>query len=164
MIIRVSFYSGKACNFPAFFLASPEHRLFLRPLFCPVGLCLEVSIDVFSHFRLSQTACGMEFRQIEKKRGMRRKFTALVFKINLAIVALSSWIAVADETPNEVPRITKKEVRELLVNLNVVITDVRSNEAWDTSELKIKGAVREDPKTVDSWMEKYPKNKILVFY
>jgi hypothetical protein len=30
--------------------------------------------------------------------------------------------------------------------------------------LKIKGAVREDPKQVSSWIDKYPKDKLLVLY
>jgi rhodanese-related sulfurtransferase len=30
--------------------------------------------------------------------------------------------------------------------------------------VKIKGAVREDLEKVDTWMNKYPKDKTLVFY
>jgi|GEM_PF-5377617 len=29
---------------------------------------------------------------------------------------------------------------------------------------KIKGALREDPKTIDEWASKYPKNKTIIFY
>ena len=35
---------------------------------------------------------------------------------------------------------------------------------WAPSNTKIKGAIREDPPKVSSWMEKYPKDKTLVFY
>jgi len=35
---------------------------------------------------------------------------------------------------------------------------------WTGSDLKIRGAVREDPLAVDSWANKYPKDKTLVFY
>ena len=47
---------------------------------------------------------------------------------------------------------------------DVIIIDVRTNFAWETSELKIMGAVREDPNNVNSWISKYPKDKTLVFY
>ncbi len=64
----------------------------------------------------------------------------------------------------EVPRITKEEVRGMLGDPNVVIIDVRISRDWEGSELKIKGAVREDPIDVSSWIEKYPREKTLVFY
>ncbi len=47
---------------------------------------------------------------------------------------------------------------------DVIIIDVRTDFAWQTSELKIMGAVREDPNNVNSWISKYPKDKTLVFY
>jgi hypothetical protein len=35
---------------------------------------------------------------------------------------------------------------------------------WADSDLKIKGAVREDPKVFESWANKYPKDKTIVLY
>ncbi len=64
----------------------------------------------------------------------------------------------------EPPRIAKEEVRGMLGNPDVVIIDVRLGGAWDRSDLKIKGAVREDPNNLTSWMDKYPRDKTLVFY
>ncbi len=91
---------------------------------------------------------------------MRRKPTVLAITLSLAIVVTFSWMAMAEE----VPRITKEEVEEMLDNPGTTIIDVRTDKAWDGSELKIKGAVREDPRDVNSWMDKYPKDKTLVFY
>jgi rhodanese-related sulfurtransferase len=61
-------------------------------------------------------------------------------------------------------RITKEEVKPMLGGSELVIIDVRSALDWDKNELKIKGALREDPEMVSTWMAKYPKDKTLVFY
>jgi rhodanese-related sulfurtransferase len=61
-------------------------------------------------------------------------------------------------------RITKEEVKPMLGGPELVIIDVRSALDWDKNEFKVKGAVREDPETVSTWMGKYPKDKTLVFY
>jgi rhodanese-related sulfurtransferase len=65
---------------------------------------------------------------------------------------------------NDVPRVTKEELREQMDEPDLVIIDVRAESDWKGSNVKIKGAVREDPKKVESWMNKYSKEKILVFY
>jgi hypothetical protein len=69
-----------------------------------------------------------------------------------------------DATAQEVPRITKEELRAMLDSPDLVIIDDRTGTDWDASEFKIKGAVREDPTKVDKWASKYPKDKPLVFY
>ena len=79
-------------------------------------------------------------------------------------IAVFSWILTMTALAEEVPRITKEELKGMLGNPNVVIIDVRANVDWVGSGLKIKGAVREDPRKLNSWMDKYPKDKTLVFY
>jgi rhodanese-related sulfurtransferase len=64
----------------------------------------------------------------------------------------------------EVKRITKEEVKSMLSDPSVVIVDVRTEGDWKADKFKIKGAVREDPNQVKSWMSKYGKDKTLVFY
>jgi rhodanese-related sulfurtransferase len=65
----------------------------------------------------------------------------------------------------KVPRITKEELKSLLGNPDVIILDVRLKEEWKESKWKIPGAVREDPKKdINTWADKYPKDKTLVFY
>jgi rhodanese-related sulfurtransferase len=64
----------------------------------------------------------------------------------------------------EVPRISKEDLKELLGRPDVVIVDVRTGSDWNDSPVKVKGAVREEPDKVDSWIEKYPKDKTLVLY
>jgi len=80
--------------------------------------------------------------------------------VSLAVVGVFAWAARADE----VPRITKEELRNLLGIPDVIVLDVRTGASWKEDKLKIKGAVREDPKEVSSWAPKYPKDKTLVFY
>jgi len=63
-----------------------------------------------------------------------------------------------------VPRIPKEEVKSLLGKPDIFIVDVRADRDWTDSDLKIKGAIREDPQTIESWANKYPKDKTLVFY
>jgi rhodanese-related sulfurtransferase len=64
----------------------------------------------------------------------------------------------------EVKRITKEEVKEMLGSPDLIIIDVRQSLDWEKNELKIKGAVREDPDGPTTWIEKYPKEKTIVFY
>ena len=64
----------------------------------------------------------------------------------------------------EAPRMTKDTLRARLGDPNLFIIDVRYGKDWTESDLKIKGAVREDPEAFDSWANKYPKDKTLVFY
>jgi rhodanese-related sulfurtransferase len=64
----------------------------------------------------------------------------------------------------EAPRMTKDELKAMLGSPDLVIIDVRIQKNWEESDVKIKGAVREDPEAFDSWAKKYPKDKTLVFY
>jgi len=64
----------------------------------------------------------------------------------------------------DTPRMTKDELKARLNNPDLLIIDVRYGKDWTDSDLKIKGAVREDPEAFDSWANKYPKDKTLVFY
>jgi rhodanese-related sulfurtransferase len=64
----------------------------------------------------------------------------------------------------DAPRMTKEELKAKLGDPNFIVVDVRFGTDWTGSDLKIKGAVREDPGAVESWANKYPKDKTLVFY
>jgi hypothetical protein len=64
----------------------------------------------------------------------------------------------------EVPRMTKEELKTLMDDNQVVILDVRAGGDWIRSRSKIKGAIRENPKDVESWAGKYDKSKTYVLY
>jgi rhodanese-related sulfurtransferase len=82
-----------------------------------------------------------------------------------AVLSLGVVLAmVVPAMSQEVPRISKEDLKELLGKPDVVIVDVRTGSDWNDSTVKIKGAVREEPDKVDSWIEKYPRDKTLVLY
>lgn len=86
----------------------------------------------------------------------------MIFILLLSVVLINvnaGWSTAAD-----VPRMTKEELKDQLGSKGVVILDVRSDRDWATSEWKIQNAVREEPNTVEAWMSKYPKDKLLVLY
>jgi len=64
----------------------------------------------------------------------------------------------------EVPRMTKEQLKEMLDNPNVVIIDVRTGKDWSASDVKIKGAIREDSRKVKKWASKLEKDKTYVLY
>jgi len=84
----------------------------------------------------------------------------LCFSISLVI--LIGYITPAFS--EDAPRMTKEELRTLLGNPDLMIIDVRYGSSWTGSDSKIKGAVREDPEDLKSWVDKYPKDKTIVLY
>ena len=64
----------------------------------------------------------------------------------------------------DIPRISKDDLRARLGDPMVSIIDVRYTPNWKKSDIKITGAVREDPMEVGSWIDRYPKDRLLVFY
>ena len=87
------------------------------------------------------------------------------FPLTLAIsFFVLSCLLIAEAFAADVPKMSKEELQAVLGNPDVIVIDVRSPGDWAPSNTKIKGAIREDPPKVSSWMEKYPKDKTLVFY
>jgi hypothetical protein len=64
----------------------------------------------------------------------------------------------------EAPRMTTEELKGILGNADLVVIDVRLGKGWTESDIKIKGAVREDPENVGSWANHYGKDKTLILY
>ena len=86
-----------------------------------------------------------------------------VIAMTLSFALLGCFQNLAPEV--KVPRITKEELKSMIDRADVVIVDVRLEDGWKNSEWKIKGAVRENPeKEIQSWADKYPKEKTLIFY
>jgi rhodanese-related sulfurtransferase len=82
-----------------------------------------------------------------------------------AVLSLGVVLAmVVPAMSQEVPRISKEDLKEMLGKPDVVILDVRTSSDWNASAVKVKGAVREEADRVDSWIGKYPKDKTLVLY
>ena len=65
----------------------------------------------------------------------------------------------------QVEKMNKEELKAMLGKPELVVIDVRQAGDLAKSNLKIKGAVREDPKReVKSWAGKYSKDKEIVLY
>jgi hypothetical protein len=90
---------------------------------------------------------------------MKKKLLLGCLVIFLGIVMFVSRLLSADA-----PRMTKDELKTLLGNPDLVLLDVRAEKDWKGSDLKIEGAIREDPGQIKSWSEKYAKEKIIVLY
>ena len=93
---------------------------------------------------------------------MRRQISTIT--LQLATIALLGLVALSCASAKEVPRMSKDDLKGMLASKDLVLIDVRFGKDWDDSKLKIQGAIREDPKSFDSWYEKYPKDKTLVLY
>ncbi len=93
-----------------------------------------------------------------------RKLKSPLTLIFFFILAVTISTAGCSQAEGDTPRMTTQELNDRLAKGEVVVIDVRSDRDWSSSDSKIKGAVREEPGNVDSWIGKYPKDKALVFY
>jgi len=84
----------------------------------------------------------------------------LIIALSLSIGCVSATTA----TSKDVPLVTKSDLKSIMGNPDVIILDVRPEQQWKASELKIRGAVHENPTKVESWAKNYSKDKTLIFY
>jgi hypothetical protein len=68
------------------------------------------------------------------------------------------------EELEDIPRMSKEDLRDRLSDPKVDIIDLRYTPNWKKSNRKIVGAVRQDPMEVSSWIDRYPKDHLLVLY
>jgi predicted sulfurtransferase len=60
--------------------------------------------------------------------------------------------------------ISSDQLKEEIAKPGVIVIDVRAAHDWDSSQWKIKGAQRQSPMEVKSWMDKYSKDDKIVLY
>ncbi len=92
--------------------------------------------------------------------------SSLVRKGLSVLLFLSLFLLSAGEvfSYQAVHKITVDQLKTMLSDPDIAIIDVRTGIDWNSSEWKIKGAVREDPMDTDTWAKRYPKDKTLVIY
>jgi rhodanese-related sulfurtransferase len=73
-------------------------------------------------------------------------------------------VIIACTTVRNVPRVSKDYLKAKLGSPDLVLVDVRSKNDWENSSDKITGAVRMDPKAVDTWLETLPKDREIILY
>ena len=81
-----------------------------------------------------------------------------------SVLLLSLITAIPVAMAAEVPLITKEELKARMEKGDVVVVDVRKGRDWDSSEFKIKGALRADPKNLAAWAGEQAKDKPTVLY
>jgi hypothetical protein len=94
---------------------------------------------------------------MEKAHGLKKRL--LIFFLFTGFSVFLSTQALG-----QVKKITINQLLESLDHPQLLILDVRATGSWQASDEKIKGAVRKNPKTFDSWGGDLPKNKLLALY
>jgi rhodanese-related sulfurtransferase len=87
-----------------------------------------------------------------------------ILGILLAVALSFSGAGVFNVLADDVPRMSKEDLKTRLGEEGVVVVDVRTEGSWKGSDGKVKGAVREDSAEVQKWMGKYPKDNALILY
>ena len=97
-----------------------------------------------------------------------KRVTVTILAIFVAVTFLAANAKAAKPSKKksfpDIPRITKEELMDKLTDPEVIILDVRPEQQWKSSKMKILGAIHEDPMAIESWAGKYPKNKTIVLY
>jgi hypothetical protein len=90
---------------------------------------------------------------------MKKRLIVLLVSISVMMMACATLTM-----SKGVPRMTKDEINALLDGPDLTIIDVRHDQDWKGSDVRIKGAVREDPDDVKSWVDKYAKERLIILY
>jgi rhodanese-related sulfurtransferase len=88
----------------------------------------------------------------------------MILLVAIVMVFAAAAVFATPAAAQDVKKMTIEELKGMLGNPDLVIIDARRDGDWKLSKVKIKGAVREDLENVSSWMNKYSKEKTLVFY
>jgi predicted sulfurtransferase len=83
--------------------------------------------------------------------------------IALILVALTGYSA-PPASVEQVPRLTKEAVKEMLGKPDVVIVDIRYIKQYEQSNSRLPGAVFVQPENFDEFAKNYPKDKTYVLY
>ncbi|UCG78917.1 MAG: hypothetical protein JSV21_03555 [Nitrospirota bacterium] len=93
---------------------------------------------------------------------MSKKIMYMALAILLISSCTTAWRSFHAITG--VKKITKDELKVQLHDPDLTIIDVRDTKDWESSSLKIPGAIRENPYDVRSWSKKYDKRQRIVLY
>jgi rhodanese-related sulfurtransferase len=90
---------------------------------------------------------------------MKRRLIILI-----AVISVGMGMFATSPMAKDVTMITKDEFKDMLGDPDLFVIDVRYDKHWMASDMKIRGAVRENYNDVKSWAHKYPKEKHIVLY
>jgi predicted sulfurtransferase len=80
------------------------------------------------------------------------------------VVGLMVMLPLACASGANAPRLDQQTLKGWLSDPQVIVLDVRQPQDWQSSNKKIKGAVRVDPNDVKTWAALLPKDKKIVLY
>lgn len=92
-----------------------------------------------------------------------RPILIAMLAVVLMLVAMSGYTA-PPASVEQVPRLTKEQVKDMLGKPDVVMVDVRYIKQYEQSDKKLPGAVFVDPERFDEFVKNYPKDKTYVLY
>ncbi len=93
---------------------------------------------------------------------MKRNVRLTILVLGTCLLLLTGYVS--GHAQDESLFITKDRLKSLLGGNDMTLIDLRFGRDWNDAALKIKGAVREDPMKPGQWIDKYSKDKLLVFY
>ncbi len=82
----------------------------------------------------------------------------------MALAALLLGFSWSSASGQEVARVDPQTLKSWLTDPQVIILDVRQPGDWQSSDKKIKGAVRQEPNEVRTWAASLPKDIKIVLY
>jgi hypothetical protein len=94
--------------------------------------------------------------------GMKKGMCAAAAAFLICILLFYTHICA--QTQDDSLFITKDDLNAMLGSPDMTLIDMRFGRDWTDATLKIKGAIREDPMKPGQWIDKYAKDKLLVFY
>jgi hypothetical protein len=109
---------------------------------------MEMTIDV---------ACSIR-RETSMKNALSKMMIVATMSAFIGACSLASMAS------KEVPLVAKDELRSRLDKPDTIILDVRGGSDWTSSDRKIPGALRSDPKEFSKWSNIYPKKGTIVLY
>jgi hypothetical protein len=95
---------------------------------------------------------------------MEEKMRKIGLLARVLAVSLLVIFPLACASGANAPRLDQETLKGWLSDPRVLILDVRQAHDWQSSDQKIKGAVRVNPNDVKSWAALLPKDKKIVLY
>ncbi len=86
--------------------------------------------------------------------------TATAFLVCLLLFS----VVIRAQTQDESLFIAKDALKAMIGKGDITLIDLRFGPDWTDATLKIKGAIHEDPMKPGQWIDKYAKEKLLIFY
>jgi hypothetical protein len=95
---------------------------------------------------------------------MEEKMRKIGLLARVLVVSLLVIFPLACASGASAPRLDQETLKGWLSDPQVLILDVRQASDWQSSDKKIKGAVRVNPNDVKTWAALLPKDKKIVLY